>query len=174
MDKPYLIYNIRFQGWCDSPLYRIRKQTSESCWENGLKINDITFDHAYSSTSERCCDILELVTDMPYVRTKGLKENYYGELEGESERLNSHLTPKDCETFYLQYKGESSNTTRDRMVKTLTEIMNKEDHHSVLAVSHSGACFNFLRAFQDPMEELKKGFGNVVFLFMNSIMEHLH
>lgn len=29
------------------------------------------------------------------------------------------------------------------MVKTLTEIMNKEDHHSVLAVSHSGACFNF-------------------------------
>ena len=46
------------------------------------------------------------------------------------------------------------------MVKTLTEIMNKEDHHSVLAVSHRGACFNFLRAFQDPMEELKKGFGN--------------
>ena len=27
-------------------------------------------------------------------------------------------------------------------------------------MSHSGACFNFLRAFQDPMEELKKGFGN--------------
>ena len=91
---------------------------------------------------------------------KGLKENFYGELEGESERLNSHLTPKDCETFYLQYKGESSNTTRDRMVKTLTDIMSKEDHHSVLAVSHGGACFNFLRAFQDPMEELKKGFGN--------------
>ncbi len=75
-----------------------------------FKDHDITFDHAYSSTSERCCDTLELVTDMLYVRTKGLKENYYGELEGESERLNSHLTPKDCETFYLQYKGESSNT----------------------------------------------------------------
>ena len=27
-------------------------------------------------------------------------------------------------------------------------------------ICHSGACFNFLRAFQDPMEELKKGFGN--------------
>ena len=60
------------------------------------------------------------------------------------------------------------------MVKTLTEIMNKEDHHSVLAVSHSGACFNFLRAFQDPMEELKKDLEIVVFLFMNLIMEHLH
>ena len=38
--------------------------------------------------------------------------------------------------------------------------MSKEDLHSVLAVSHSGACFNFLRAFQDPMVELQKGFGN--------------
>lgn len=60
------------------------------------------------------------------------------------------------------------------MVKTLTEIMSKEDHHSVLAVSHSGACFNFLRAFQDPMEELKKDLEIVVFLFMNLKMEHLH
>jgi len=46
------------------------------------------------------------------------------------------------------------------MTKTLTEIMEKEDHKSVLAVSHSGACFNFLRGIQDPIEELKKGFTN--------------
>ena len=46
------------------------------------------------------------------------------------------------------------------MLETLTNIMKKEDHQSVLAVSHSGACFNFLRGIQDPMEELKKGFGN--------------
>ncbi len=92
---------------------------------------------------------------MPYVRTKGLKEIYYGELEGESERLNSHLTPKDCETFYLQYKGESSNTTRT-VLKTLTEIMNKEDHHSVLAVSHSGACFNFFKSFPRSYGRIKK------------------
>ena len=113
------LFNLqhKIQGWCDSPLTKlgIKQAKVAGKW---FKDHDITFDHAYSSTSERCCDTLELVTDMPYVRTKGLKENYYGELEGESERLNSHLTPKDCETFYLQYKGESSNTTRDRMVKT--------------------------------------------------------
>lgn len=97
---------------------------------------------------------------MPYTRLKGLKENFYGELEGESERLNKHLSPKDCETFYIQFGGESSNTTRDRMMKTLTEIMDREDHENVLVVSHSGACFNFLRAIQDPTEELNKGFGN--------------
>ena len=38
--------------------------------------------------------------------------------------------------------------------------MEKDDHESVLAVSHSGACFNFLRAIQDPTEELKKGITN--------------
>lgn len=155
------MFNVqhKIQGWCDSPLTETGKQQAIKAGQY-FKDHDITFDHAYSSTSERCCDTSELVTDMPYTRTKGLKEQFYGELEAESERLNHHLTPKDCETFYLQYGGESSNTTRDRMMQTLTEIMGHDDHQSVLAVSHSGACFNFLRGVQDPMEELKKGFGN--------------
>lgn len=149
------LFNLqhKIQGWCDSPLTElgIKQAKVAGKW---FKDHDITFDHAYSSTSERCCDTLELVTDIPYVRTKGLKENYYGELEGESERLNSHLTPKDCETFYLQYKGESSNTTRDRMVKTLTEIMNKEDHHSVLAVSHKQECILGHFLMKNPKKSL--------------------
>lgn len=155
------LFNVqhKIQGWCDSPLTSNGKQQTLQV-KKYFQDNDITFDHAYCSTSERCCDTLEFITDMPYIRLKGLKENYYGELEGESERLNKHLTPKDCETFYLQYGGESSNTTRDRMYHTLSELMEKDDHQSVLAVSHGGACFNFLRAIQDPHEELKKGFGN--------------
>lgn len=155
------LFNVqhKIQGWCDSPLTENGKQQARNASQY-FKDNHIIFDKAYCSTSERCSDTLELVTDMPYTRLKGLKEQFYGELEGESERLNHHLTAKDCETFYLQYGGESSNTTRDRMVNTLTEIMLEEGNDTVLAVSHSGACFNFLRAFQDPMEELKKGFGN--------------
>lgn len=155
------LFNVqhKIQGWCDSPLTQNGINQAKKVGQY-FKEHNITFDHAYCSTSERCSDTLELVTDMPYTRLKGLKEQFYGEMEAESERLNRHLSPKDCETFYLQYGGESSNTTKDRMVKTLTEIMNKENHDTVLAVSHSGACFNFLRAWQDPMEELKKGFGN--------------
>ena len=61
---------------------------------------------------------------------------------------------------YLQFNGESTNTVKDRMLKVLTEIMEKENHNRVLAVSHGGACFNFLRAIQDPYGELQKGFGN--------------
>lgn len=155
------MFNVshKIQGWCDSPLTPLGIKQAQAVGKY-FKENQIIFDHAYSSTSERCCDSLENMCTMPYTRTKGLKENFYGEMEGESERLNAHLTPKDCETFYLQFGGESSNTTRDRMVDTLTEIMEKQDHQQVLAVSHSGACFNFLRAWQDPSEELKKGFGN--------------
>ncbi len=155
------LFNVqhRIQGWCDSPLTaKGIKQATEV--KRYFQSNHIVFDHYYCSTSERCSDTLELITDMPYIRLKGLKENNYGELEAESERLNKHLSPKDCETFYLQYGGESSNDVKDRMVKTLSDIMEKADHQSVLVVSHGGACYNFLRAIQDPSEELKKGFGN--------------
>lgn len=155
------LFNVqhKIQGWCDSPLTKHGVEQAKIVKEY-LKKHQIVFDHAYTSTSERCIDTLECITNMPYVRLKGLKEMFYGELEGESERLNAHLTPQDCETFYLQYGGESSNTTRKRMVETLTQIMEKEDHQCVLAVSHGGACFNFLKEWQDPMAELQKGFGN--------------
>ena len=154
------MFNVqhRIQGWCDSPLTENGVNQAKKAGQY-FKEHGITFDHAYCSTSERCSDTLENVISMPYVRLKGLKEMFYGQLEGESERLNC-LTPKECETYYLQFGGESSNTVRDRMMETLTNIMEQDDHQSVLAVSHSGACFNFLRGIQDPMEELKKGFGN--------------
>ena len=155
------LFNVlhKIQGWCDSPLTENGIQQALKAKEY-FKKNGIVFDHAYCSTSERAGDTLELITDLPYTRLKGLKENYYGVLEGESDIINRHLTPKDCETFYLQYGGESSNTTKDRMLTTLTEIMEKEDHETVLAVSHAGACYNFMRAITDPSDELKKGFGN--------------
>ena len=156
------LFNVqhKIQGWCDSPLTEEGIHQAQ-CVRDYFKQQKISFDHAYCSTSERCCDTLEIVIDhqMPYTRLKGLKEMNYGTLEGESEALNAK-TPKECETYYLPYGGESSNTVRDRMMETLCGIMEKEDHHQVLAVSHGGACFNFLRGIQDPMEELKKGFGN--------------
>lgn len=155
------LFNVlkKIQGWCDSPLTEegIRQAKIAGKW---FKDNNITFDHAYSSTSERCCDTLELVTDMPYVRLKGLKEHNYGILEAEGEFLAEN-DPEKCKTYYLQFGGESSETVKERMIETLTNIMEQEDHHSVLAVSHGGACFNFLRGVEDDYsEQLQKGFGN--------------
>lgn len=155
------MFNVqhRIQGWCDSPLTENGKQQALRA-KKWFEDHRITFDHAYTSTSERCVDTLELITDMPYVRTKGLKEHFYGALEGHPDYLDEK-DPKKCETYYLQFGGESSNTVRDRMVKTLTDIMNEDNHESVIALSHGGACFNFMRAnVEDYTEQLKKGLGN--------------
>lgn len=154
------LFNIqnKIQGWCDSPL-------TENGVAQAKKLGDffknISLDHAYSSTSERCCDTTELILQkrLGYQRVKALKEQNYGVFEGEPEYL-SPKAPKDFETFFLPYGGESSNEVGQRMLKCLTKIMAKPDNNQVLAVSHSGACFNFLRMLQDPTEELAKGFPN--------------
>lgn len=154
------LFNLRrkIQGACDSPLTELGIKQAQVA---GEYFKDIPLDHAYSSTSERCCDTLEIVTDnsIPYTRLKGLKEMNFGIFEGESEDLN----PKNKEvfgTFFLDYGGESRAHVRERMVKTCTEIMEKEDHEVVLAVSHAGACLQFLTEWQDLIEELRKGFTN--------------
>ncbi|SDM00883.1 probable phosphoglycerate mutase [Kandleria vitulina] len=145
------LFNIRrkIQGWCDSPLT-----------ENGInqalmakqKIKGINFDHYYSSTAERCCDTLELVAgDVNYKRLKGLKERNFGTFEGESEDLNPVWGNPDFtyDDLFPHYGGELRADVSRRMKKTLTDIMNKDDHHCVLAVSHAGACAAFYSTVAD-------------------------
>ena len=73
------LFNLqnKIQGWCDSPLTELGQYQAKVAGQY-FKDHQITFDHAYCSTSERCSDTLELVTDMPYTRLKGLKENFFG------------------------------------------------------------------------------------------------
>ena len=156
--QPMFNRQHRIQGWCDSPLTEVGKRQAKAVKEY-FEEHGISFDHAYCSTSERCGDTLELITDMPYTRTKELKEMFYGELEAESERLGTR-DPRECETYYLRFGGESSNAVRDRMISALREIMERNDHHSVLAVSHGGASFNFLRGIGADMRTYADGITN--------------
>ena len=107
---------------------------------------NITLDHAYASTSERASDTLEIITDMPYTRLKGLKEWNFGAFEGKDECLNPKLPYGD---FFKQFGGEGELELRERMNKTLTEIISKDDHQVVLAVSHGAACAQFYRAWEE-------------------------
>lgn len=117
--------------------------------------NNIIFDHAYSSTSERACDTLEIVTNykMPYTRIKGLKEWNFGAFEGKDECLNPQLPYGD---FFKAYGGEGEMELRERINQTLTDIMEKDDHHVVLAVSHGAACAQFYRAWEKYAQVIKK------------------
>lgn len=148
MSKLYLVrhgqtyFNLwhKIQGWCDSPLTPQGTQQAKKVGAYFNK-NKIHFDRAYCSTSERASDTLELITKLPYQRLKGLKECYFGQFEGQDERLNPR---PPYGNFFVQYGGESEAQVQQRMKKTLTRIMNQTGtDQQVLVVSHAGAMVNF-------------------------------
>lgn len=154
----------RIQGWCDSPL---TERGIEQARTMGAKLRErgVRVDRATCSTAERAADTLELILaelgqpNFPYTRLKGLREMFYGDLEAQQDFLAEN-DPEACRTYYLQFGGESSDTVRDRMIATLTDVMLEPGSETVLAVGHGGANFNFLRAIQDPMPVLTAGWGN--------------
>ena len=143
------LFNLqhKIQGWCDAPLTEIGIKQAEVA-AKWFDDNHIQIDDAYCSTSERASDTLEIVThhNMPYTRLKGLKEMNFGVFEGKDECLNPKLPYGD---FFKQFGGEGELELRERMNKTLTEIMSNDDHQVVLAVSHGAACAQFYRAWEE-------------------------
>lgn len=132
----------RKQGWCDSPLTELGIEQARNAGE-WFTEQGISFDHAYSSTSERACDTLELaVPGMAYERVKGLKERCFGVFEGLTEDTN--IKPP-YGNFYVQFGGEGDGEFADRLMRTCTEIMERPGHETVLAVSHGAACAQMLR-----------------------------
>ncbi len=149
------LFNVRrkIQGVCDSPLTELGVEQAGRAARYFAEYQ-IIFDHAYSSTSERACDTLELVTDMQYERVKGLKEWNFGVFEGESEDLNPKLPYGD---FFKTYGGEGELEVRERMNRTLTGIMEREGHQSVLAVSHGGSSRQFMRYWEHTSDVRPQG-----------------
>jgi broad specificity phosphatase PhoE len=147
------LFNLqhKIQGWCDSPLTDLGRYQAEKAREY---VKDIRFDHICSSTSERACDTAEIMAPgRSYERVKGLKEWNFGVFEAKDECLNPKLPYGD---FFVQFGGDSEMGLRKRMKDTLTEIMERPDYHTVLAVSHGAACAQFYRAFEEYAEVKKK------------------
>ena len=153
------LFNVRrkVQGWCDSPLTELGIAQAKVAGEY-FKDNGIVFDHAYASSLERACDTLEYVTNIPYTRVKGLKEWNFGVFEGESEDLNPPLPYGD---FFVKYGGEDEMDLRKRVADALFEIMKKDDHNTVLAVSHGASCRGFMRYWAHTSDvDQKEKLGN--------------
>lgn len=97
---------------------------------------------------------MELICgDVPYKRLKGLKERNFGIFEGESEDLNPRWE-NGYDDLFPHYGGETSKQVAQRMLETCTNIM-REDNQIVLAVSHAGACLNFLTNFM-TIDEIRQ------------------
>ncbi len=95
--------------------------------------------------------------DVPYERLKGIKEHGFGKFEGITEDLNIEPPFGD---FYVQFGGESDEDLENRLRETLTQIMRRPDHESVLAVSHAGACAQFLIMNGWSFDDIVGGMGN--------------
>ncbi|GFH42329.1 phosphoglycerate mutase [Lactococcus hodotermopsidis] len=154
------LFNVlhRVQGASDSPLTALGiKQAIRA----QAFIENVAFDHAYTSTQERASDTLELLLNgkLPYERMKGLKEMNFGVFEGQSEQLNPPVA--DYDTFFAEhnYGGETRKQVAERMNQTVLEIMNRSDNHTVLIVSHGAAIVNFLALYFDKSQF--SSFGNL-------------
>lgn len=157
------LFNVlrRKQGWCDSPLTELGIQQAK---DTGIwfKDHNISFDHVYSSTSERACDTAELIApNQSCVRLKGLKEFNFGRFEGLTEDVNGPIPPGD---FYVAFGGEGEMQVRERIMATLHQIMDQPDHTSVLAVSHGAACAQVCRALNFDFMQSGKHLGNCCIL----------
>ena len=139
------------QGWCDSP---ITPRGIEQCRIAGEELirRGVTFDHFYTSTSERCCDTMELVCQTafgevkPYVRKKGLRECGFGIFEAKDDFIEPGFGAGGLAIRGLVMQaggGETSEQVNERMMATLSEIMADPDTTNVLVVGSGGSLGHF-------------------------------
>ena len=159
------LFNVqgKTQGWCDSPLtergIQQARLTGLEYARRGIKI-----DHAFSSTSERCCDTLEIATEaaygspMPYERLKGLKELNFGAYEGKDQFLENHQG--DFNHFYVQFGGEDFDEATLRLQNTLAGLAEAHDGESILCCSHGGIAIQFFNNWLKHSEVHKLMFSN--------------
>lgn len=155
------LFNLqhKIQGWCDAPLTTLGIQQAQVARDYFVKHN-VHFDAAYSSTSERACDTLEIVTDykMPYTRKKGLKEWNFGSFEGKDDYLNPKLPYGD---FFKAYGGEGEKEFQNRVSTTIKKIADQEEHETILIVCHGAALAQFAKKWDEyGLVKHKPGIGN--------------
>ena len=152
------------QGTCDSPLTELGQDQARQAGAY-LKERGIRFGQLYSSTQERASDTLELVSGRTdYTRLKGIKEWNFGLFEAQPERLQPKFRPgaTSFEDLFVPYGGEGVDQVGERMLVTLTEVMEQAGAEPVLAVSHGGAMWAFYLKIAAQALDPKVRFGNCV------------
>ena len=146
------LFNVQHksQGWCDSP---VTPRGIEQCRIAGedLARRGVEFDHFYTSTSERCCDTMEMVCQAafgevkPYVRKKGLRECGFGIFEAKDDFCEPDFVGggKVRSAIMSAGGGETDQEVNERIGGCLSEIMADPDTTNVLVVSSGGSLRHF-------------------------------
>lgn len=160
------LFNVQHksQGWCDSPVTPRGIAQARIAGEE-LKRRGVTFDHFYTSTTERCCDTMELVCQAafgevkPYVRKKGLRECGFGIFEAKDDFCEPDFFD-DGKTRSMVMRaggGEGSDEVYARMNACLGEIMADPDTQNVLVVGSGGSLRHF---YMDHPSKVEAGYAN--------------
>ena len=152
MKKLYLLrhgqteFNVKklVQGRCDSPLTDLgRKQAGmAAAW---LKSHDVVPDKVVSSPLGRAMATELLGPDAAVEPCEGIIERCYGTFEeGPHDALPTDVW--DPGEDLVPFGGERSRALQERMVGTLTNLMDSEGTETLLAVSHGSASRQFIKA----------------------------
>lgn len=132
----------KVQGWCDSPLTQEGIQQAVAVSKT---LKSISFEYAYSSTSERAMDTMHYILQdrsVPHAYVKGLKELNFGSLEGEKE-ADVFTDISVYEKGFEMYGGETLPTCNQRFMACL-ETIAKSHVGNVLVVAHGGVIMSVL------------------------------
>lgn len=158
MKKLYLLrhgqteFNVKklVQGRCDSPLTDLGRQQAgmAAAW---LKAHGVVPDKVVSSPLGRAMATASLVAtellgaDADVEPCEGIIERCYGTFEeGPHNALPTDVW--DPGEDLIPFGGEGSQALQERMVDTLTNIMDADGIETLLAVSHGSASRQFIKA----------------------------
>ena len=128
----------KVQGWCDSPLTQEGIQQAIAVSKT---LQSISFEYAYSSTSERAIDTANSILEgrnVKIIPSKSLKEQSFGDFEAEK----SVDIFKDGVRFPDGYRfcgGENHSDVIERVTKELKKIASEYPNANVLVVCHGSA-----------------------------------
>ncbi len=145
-------FNVKklVQGRCDSPLTDLGRQQAEmaAAW---LKAHNVIPDKVASSPLGRAMDTASLVATELFGQNaavepcEGIIERCYGTFEeGPHDALPTDVW--DPGEDLVPFGGEGSRALQERMVGTLTNLMDSEGIEALLAVSHGSASRQFIKA----------------------------
>ena len=122
----------------------------------GLSFNDIHFDRAFCSTSERTLDTAMNIIgdrDIPLKQRKDLKEINFGSIEGDPMDQYFH-GPEDYIEGFHKYGGESVEEAADRALCAWKSIAEEYPDETVLVVTHGGVIMNaMMRIDKEKIEK---------------------
>ena len=137
----------RMQGSCDSQL---TSQGIEDAKEIASVLRNISFQHAYTSSSERALKTAQIICTYQNVQPicmKELKEFDFGDLDGEPiEKFRSQIWGERMRDDWTEFHGESTALFDQRSRIAFDKILkNCSDHNRVLIVSHGSYIMHLMK-----------------------------